>query len=435
MDEFNNPNNTPQEEDNKEDKSNSYNDFDEKHQENHKNNSQEGWNSSTYYGYTPPKKPKKNPGTIIAIISSFVIFAMLVTVGYGLFKDTNLSNDNKGDSLGSGITLEQYQKPNGADDVAADANGKYSPEALYRICSPSVVGVLSYSSGYVTASGQGSGVIISEDGYIVTNAHVVNGASAVSVVLPSEDEEIEAKVVGSDARSDIAVLKIDRKELPFIKLGNSADVNVGEMVVAIGNPGGLYLANSLTVGYISGLDREVTVDNYMMNFIQTDAAINPGNSGGALINLYGQLIGINSAKISDEQYEGIGFAIPINDAVPIIESIVDNGYVKGRVRIGITVQEINSVASKYNNIPEGLYIASVDKTCDAYGKVQKGDVITKFEGKEVTTTAGLYALLDDCSPGDTVTLTVYRTSRSSGSYMNIDVKLSEDTGETYFSEE
>lgn len=434
MDEFNNENNIPENEEQK----NSYDAFNSVFNDQNEPTKKEDneWNRSVYYGVEPPRKRKKNVGTIAIIVSSFIIFAMLTTIGYGMLKDTNKSliggNNENSNSSGSNINFTQYEKPEGAEEVKQNADGSYNPADLYALSSPSVVGVLKYASGYISATGQGSGVIISADGYIVTNAHVVSGADAVSVVLAGDDEEIEATVIGSDDRSDIAILKINKNDLPFVKFGNSDTVNVGEMVGAIGNPGGLYLKNSLTVGYVSGIDREVTVDNYTMTYIQTDAAINPGNSGGALFNMFGQLIGINSAKISDEQYEGIGFAIPINNAVPIIESIIENGYVKGRVRIGLSLQEINEVASRFNGIPEGLYIYSIDKTCDAYGKLQRGDIITEFDGKEVSTVSALYAILDKHSPGDTVSLKVYRTNRNQGYYTDISVKLSEDTGETYF---
>ena len=434
MDEFNNENRPPEREEEK----SSYDAFNgvynnQTEPEKKENNE---WNRSVYYGVEKPKKPKKNIGAVVAVISCFIIFAMLVTVGYGMFKDMDNpiigGNTENSDPSRNGINFTQYEKPEGAENVKQNADGSYNPADLYALSSPSVVGVLKYASGYISATGQGSGVIISADGYIVTNAHVVSGGDAISVVLAGDDEEIEATVIGSDDRSDIAVLKINKTDLPFVKFGNSETVNVGEMVGAIGNPGGLYLKNSLTVGYVSGIDREVTVDNYTMTYIQTDAAINPGNSGGALFNMFGQLIGINSAKISDEQYEGIGFAIPINNAVPIIESIIENGYVKGRVRIGLSLQEINEVASRFNGIPEGLYVYSIDKTCDAYGKLQRGDIITEFDGEEVSTVSALYAILDKHSPGDTVSLKVYRINRNQGYYTAISVKLSEDTGETYF---
>ena len=399
-----------------------------------------GWNSSSYYSPEPPKK-KKNYNSLIAIIIVFVTVGMFFAVGYGVLKSSDLF-ESFGNALNSSnpseennkVTFGQYEKPEGSDNLTQNEDGSYSPADLYTIASPSIVGVLNYTNGSTTAQGQGSGVIISEDGYIVTNAHVVNGADAVSVVMGTEKEEIEAKIIGSDARTDIAVLKVEKSGLSYLKLGNSDDVKVGEMVAAIGNPGGLSLSNSLTVGYVSGLDREVVIDNYSMKFLQTDAAINPGNSGGALINMYGQLIGINSAKISDTNYEGIGFAIPINEAVPIIETLIENGYVKGRVRIGISVQEISAYQAHFNNIPEGLMIYSVDRTCDCFGKVQKGDIITEFNGEALSTTAELYSLLEKCSPDETVKLKIYRTQRFTGSYIEVEVKLSEDTGTTNFEE-
>lgn len=396
-----------------------------------------GWNSASFVPLEPKKK-KKNFGGLIAIVAIFVIVGMVATIAFGFLKNGNLFNesltDKSNSSKGESAYFEQYEKPEGADKVTENEDGSYSPDDLYKLTASGVVGVLKYVNGYPQAQGQGSGVIISADGYIVTNAHVVSGADAVSVVLPTDNAEIEAKLIGSDARSDIAVLKIDKTDLPYIKMGNSDKVNVGEMVAAIGNPGGLSLSNSLTVGYISGLDREITVDSYTMNYIQTDAAINPGNSGGALLNMFGQLIGINSAKIAETGYEGIGFAIPINDAIPIIESIIDNGFVKGRVRMGVAVSEISEFNAAWYKMPKGLMVQSIDRDCDAYGKLQKGDIITEINGTEISTVAALHSYLDGKNPGDVVEVKIYRTERNQGSYKTIQIKLEEDTGTTNFDE-
>ena len=261
-------------------------------------------------------------------------------------------------------------------------DGRLSATEIYKKVSPSVVGVVQYQYSYsLEAAGYGSGIIISDDGYIVTNAHVIEGAEAVKVVLYNE-EEYEAEVIGSDIQTDIAVLKIDAENLVEVELGDSSQLEIGETVYALGNPGGLSLQSSFTDGMISGLDRVINVESsYYMSVIQTSAAINPGNSGGALINEYGQVVGITSAKIISTDYEGIGFAIPTETAKPLIEDIIKNGYVSGRAMIGINVITIDSVTARYYDVPEGVQIIEINPDGSLYGtEVKDGDIITHFDG-------------------------------------------------------
>lgn len=300
---------------------------------------------------------------------------------------------------------------------------------------PSVVGVVQYqkSRPYV-ATGQGSGIILDTDGYIVTNAHVVADADGVKVVLYNGDE-YTATIIGSDTKSDIAVLKINASNLTPAKLGNSDQLEIGEDVIAIGNPGGL--SNSVSKGIVSGLNRTVETNlGASMECIQTDAAINPGNSGGALVNEYGYVVGINSSKIAATDYEGIGFAIPINDAKPIIEDLKAYGEVQGRVRLGIEVRMIDSVLAKLNNIPMGAMVLSVEKTSDAYQQgLIAGDIIIRIDGQDITAYEDLSNQISGHQPGDSVTLEVYRTGQNNTSQtLEITVQLMQDTSASSDSE-
>ena len=318
-------------------------------------------------------------------------------------------------------------------EETVSTGGKLSATEVYKMTSPSVVGIVQYQYSYsFEPAGSGSGIILSDDGYIVTNAHVIDGAETVKVVLYNE-EEYEAKIIGADTRTDIAVLKIEADNLVEAEFGDSSQVEIGETVYALGNPGGLSLQSSFTDGMISGLNRVITTDDsiYSMTVLQTSAAINPGNSGGALINEYGQVVGITSAKIVSTDYEGIGFAIPTEIAKPIIEEIISNGYVSGRARLGITGTTIDSVTAKYYDVPEGVQIITIEQDGCLYGTEAKvGDIITAFDGKDITKMEDLQGLLAEASPGDVVELTLYRYSATGNNdiTLKITVTLGENKG-------
>ena len=280
---------------------------------------------------------------------------------------------------------------------------------------PSVVGITTYQNGSVTPKSTASGIIMSTDGLIITNGHVVSDASGVNVILYDGSQYV-AQIVGTDARTDLAVLRIDAQNLVAATFGDSASVVVGERVLAIGNPGGL--SGSTTQGIISGVNRQLTVTGgtETMNLLQTDAAINPGNSGGALVNRFGQVIGISSAKISRVDYEGVGFAIPISEAKPILDNLVQYGYVRDRAVLGVTVVALNEAVGELNGLPsQGLYITAIEDYSPllAHG-VQVGDVIVKANGKELIANSDLLTELKKFRPGDTVDLTIYKqaTGRS-----------------------
>ncbi len=394
----------------------------------------------------PPKKKRTGLKITLAVIGVVAVVTAACLFGFWTVKELKLIFSDKLGSNSSSNTSSATQsydelvinsKPAGADEYTANSDGTLTAAAVIAKVRPSIVGIVQYTStnGIPTMAGQGSGIIISEDGFIVTNAHVVEGATMITVVLDN-DEEYRATLKGLDTQSDLAVIKIEDTNLPAAELGNSAETVVGESVIAIGNPGGLELAGSCTGGMISGLDRTITGSSgYAVSYIQTDAAINPGNSGGALVNMYGQVIGINSAKITSDGYENLGFAIPINEAIPIIQDLQQYGYVKNRAKIGISFQLITETVSQYYNysIPAGLLVTKIDESCDIARKdVEINDIITEIDGQKIASANVIYSVLQDKKPGDSVELTVYRigTRISTSKTFKVTVTLSEDKGTT-----
>jgi len=314
----------------------------------------------------------------------------------------------------------------GATTVATNLPILSVPEVAKK-AGPSVVGIKTTMQtmsffGVQESSGSGSGFIIKNDGYIVTNQHVIDGASEIKVIL-STDEEYTAKIIGQDEKTDLAVLKIEASGLPAAEIGSSDALEVGELAVAIGNPLGQEFAGSVTAGVISALNRTMDVDGRQYTLIQTDAAINPGNSGGPLVNQYGQIIGINTVKISSSGYEGMGFAIPIDVALPIINELLENGYVTGRPVIGTTLRVITEQMSARYNLPEGLYVIEVSAFSGAEkAGIKAGDIITKANGQKVSTVEELNDIRDKFKAGDVITLTVIRDNKT----MDIKVTLGEE---------
>jgi serine protease Do len=297
--------------------------------------------------------------------------------------------------------------------------------------------------GVRETSGSGSGIIIRSDGYILTNNHVIDAAidsgnriaqgASIKVILPNQkDQFYDAAIVGRDVESDLAVLKIDVNELPAVDIGNSDELKVGELAVAIGNPGGLEFMGTVTSGIISGLNRTIQVGrNQQLKVIQTDAAINPGNSGGALVNSRGEVIGVNTVKISATEYEGIGFAIPINKAIAVAEKLISDGYVKGRPKLGVSIDpRYTEDYAKAYNTPVGLLIYDVEPLSGAYNAgVKAGDIIIEFNGVPIKTFNELQAEKNKLKAGDTVKIKVYRITGSDitrGEYLTLEVVLSED---------
>ena len=261
--------------------------------------------------------------------------------------------------------------------------------------------------------------MLTSDGYIVTNTHVLDGAKSVTVTT-SDGTEYTGALVGADAVSDIAVLKIDAQGLTPAEFGDSSSLQVGDDVVSIGNPLGEQLRWTMTNGIISAINRDMVYNGHSMTLLQTNAAINEGNSGGPLINMYGQVIGITNMKALSTGVEGIGFAIPTAVIRPIVNALLADGRVSGRVSIGITVGAISSAASDYYDLPEGLYISDVAEGSDAEKQgIQSGDMLLAVNGKAVTTTYDVSAVKDGLQVGDTVTLTIYRDGKT----FDVKVKL------------
>ncbi|NLC97317.1 MAG: trypsin-like serine protease [Erysipelotrichaceae bacterium] len=304
-----------------------------------------------------------------------------------------------------------YQTTTKIENTTAN-NDNYSIQEVVSKVAESVVQikVKSLSTGFlgqtITGESAGSGVILSNDGYIVTNNHVVEGADSIYVIL-NDDTQYTATLVGTDVKSDIAVIKVEANNLVSATLGDSNSILVGDTAIVIGNPLGEF-GGTVTSGIISALDREITVGNQAMNLLQTNAEVNPGNSGGGLFNSKAELVGIINAKTSANDVEGLGFAIPINDAKTVIEQIIDKGYVSNRATLGIYTAEIG-----YNNqgYEAGLYVSEVIEGSGAYDAgIQAEDRIIAINNIEISTYAELSRQLKNYKPNDTIKLTIVRNN-------------------------
>lgn len=364
-----------------------------------------------------PVKPKKN-GLLIALIVLSCILIVTIIASMAAIIFMYRGNNMPATESGTGVVLGDNKENNAAQipnvdvvEQSKEDSKKMDIEQVVNKTLPQVVGVVAKTGeGFYASEGQGSGIILSADGYIITNAHVVENATAVQIVLPDEKQTTyDAKVVGSDTKTDLAVLKAEATNLNAADIGNSAELNLGETVVAIGNPYGLELQSSVTSGIVSALDRSVMTSNGKMNLIQTDAAINPGNSGGALVNMYGQIVGVCSSKISDVDAEGLGFAIPISDAIPIVKELIEKGFISGRPMIGIQGQDISAQTAMMYGVPTGVYVVYIEEGSSAYkAGLRQYDIITEFNGQTITGFTDLDVAKDECKAGDTVTIKFYR---------------------------
>ncbi len=411
--------------------------------------------------YSDPDQPQKNGGgktflkvlagiaaVAIVSVSSIELYKMFGTKHQELSGTVESSNvdsaPDAADKADKNVQSAESPAPqNGASwiSMAAREDALSIPDIVDKAL-PSVVGISavfeytqSYSWGFYQYNGNtqqipgtGTGIVMNEEGYIITNAHCVYDTSeydcgkavSVSVVMGDEDAtEYEAEIVGYDLETDLAVLKIEADHLVPAEFGDSDTLRVGELVVAIGNPLGFELFGTTTCGIVSALNREVTISEKEMTLIQTDTAINSGNSGGPLLNSYGQVIGINSAKISSNyasgaaSVEGLAFAIPISDASEIIDDLINHGYVVGRPQIGITSTNVDAEMAQRFNMPEGVYVYSVTpgSAAEAAG-IRQGDIITGIQGQTVKTTDELNKIKDEYNAGETITLTVVRSGET-----------------------
>ena len=368
---------------------------------------------------SPIKKEKKNHPVLVVLLS-----AVLGTSGGALGAYLVTSNNV------SSKQVIVYQDTNGVttSNTSNTANSGLSIKEIAAKASPSVVEIniegqttgYGFFGGTYTTQAAGSGVIISKDGYIITNNHVVEGATSISVKT-SDGTEYAATLVGTDSKSDIGVIKVEADNLTPATIGDSSTISVGDTAVVIGNPLGT-LGGTVTNGIISATDREISINNETMNLIQTNAAINSGNSGGGMFDANGNLIGIVNAKdsgttSSGTTIEGLGFAIPINDAMNVAKQLIESGQVTDRPTIGVTLQ---TITKDYGNYKAGLYIADVSKGSGAEAAgLQPGDQIVGADGTEIASYTELSKILRNKHVGDILTLTIVRD----GEQMDVDVTL------------
>ena len=376
-----------------------------------------------------PKNKKHSRGLALGlcgVAAACLLFAGGAVVGNMAFGgNANSDSGTSASTSDSAPTLQINSKPESDSSNSSDnydtANGM-AGEDIYKKVNPSVVSVISTTA---EGTGSGSGVIMSKDGYIITNNHVVDGAQSVSVQL-SDGTSLDAEIIGTDEQTDLAVIKVTpTSDLTAAEFGDSDELEPGEYAYAIGSPGGVQFANTITGGRISAINRDLTVNDRVMTLIQTDASINNGNSGGALINKYGQVVGITSAKLSGNAFgsatvEGMGFAIPINTAKDIVDELIQNGYVSGRPSIGITGQNVESADGKVS----GVQVYSIDSRAKAASEgLQVGDVITAVDGTPTPDMDKVNELKQDKKAGDKLTLSVYRIS--TGKTLNITITLTD----------
>lgn len=376
-----------------------------------------GYNGYSYSSAPQPPVPQKKKGSKVLLRVLACVGVAALGFGGGLGGAVVAS---RAGLTGNQVVVQQVERSTDATAAGSTDGTSMSVQQIASVVSPSVVAITTeqmsssqtWFGGYYVQSGAGSGVIISQDGYILTCAHVVSGATSVKVQLNGSDESYDATVVGQDSTSDIAVLKIDATGLTPAVIGDSDALAVGEVAVAVGNPLGT-LSNTVTDGIVSALNRQVTVQNNDMTLIQTDASISPGNSGGGLFNANGELIGIVNAKSSYSEAEGIGFAIPINTAMEIGRQLIENGSV-ARPALGVKIVDVTDAqtAQQLGVSTMGVYVVEVTKGsgADAAG-VQAGDRVLAVDDTAVSDSSALKNYLKDKGIGDTVNLQVERDGK------------------------
>ena len=382
--------------------------------------------------YQPPRKKKGNGGCAIAAVALCCSILGGVVGAAGV-----IGADSFLHKTGSTTILKGHRDNTVLEITRIDTDKLMSAAEVYASNVNSTVGITTSITttnfwGYQTTSAaSGSGFIISSDGYILTNHHVIEDSSAVTVAL-YDGTTYDAKVIGYDASNDIAVLKVEAEGLEPVVLGDSSNMNVGDSVVAIGNPLG-ELTFSLTCGAVSAMDREVTLSGTItMDLIQTDCAINSGNSGGALFNMYGEVIGITNAKYSsstgEASIDNIGFAIPINDIMPIVESIIEKGYIS-KPYIGVSILDVSAEAQAYG-IPVGAAVQAVTEGGPAQkAGLQVSDVITAVNGQAITSGNDLVEVVGTTQAGDVLNLTIYRMGQTLELKLTVEEQISSATAQ------
>ena len=406
---------------------------------------QDPWNADFYEtGSTRP--PKKHRGVFALVLVGGIILGSVLTALGGINlqllqewnrreKETELPAslyvgemdqttvpsvpDVTGETTGD-LAVELNPAPQGLENIPQ--TGGLSLQAIYEKCIPSTVSIL---CDLPRGTSTGSGVVLSSDGYVITNYHVVEGAAAVSVLF-TDGRQLQARMVGGDKLSDLAVLQVDAHDLIPAEFGDSDGLRVGDIVVAIGDPLGVELRGTMTDGIVSAINRDLTTDGRTLTLIQTNAALNSGNSGGPLINCYGQVVGINTMKIGDyvsaAGVEGLGFAIPSTTVKLIVDQLISQGYVSGRPELGIQGVAVPEFYQYYYRMPAGVYVNAVVSSSDAAKKgIEVKDIILAIDGERISTTEQIEAILYNHQPGDTVTVIIYR----GGYQYEVDIILGE----------
>lgn len=337
-----------------------------------------------------------------------------------------VQNEDRNDLLGGSLDITVNPKP---DSGTADNNGQMSPTDIYNFVTPSVVEILVYDTGSEYFS-YASGIIMSADGYIVSNDHIYKGISSPSIYVSVNGKQYEGTFIAGDSRRDISVIKIDAEGLTPAVFGKSSELTIGEDVYAIGNPE--RLEKSITNGIVSSVNRRVTsTDGYSERFIQTNAATSEGSSGGALVNEFGQVVGITSSKYVSQGAEGLCFAIPIDDALNMVTDLLANGKCTTRGKLAIRYNEVTIARSESEKCPVGLMVYSIDEQSSLYNSgIRQGDIITKVNGTEILTSSVMLDIVESSKAGDKLELTVWIASTKQ--YQNFTAELIPDEGTTYY---
>ncbi len=384
------------------------------------------------------EKPKKKQGKLIALIACVAVVSLALgsavtgLIGHIHEREENVPTleTSAPAEIKEDFEIVKQELPKQLKTNTGDKT--LTPREVYAENVQSVVGVC--TSGTTNIWGQmtetscsGTGFVFSEDGYIITNHHVIEGADRVTVTM-YDDQEYDAKIIGSDKDNDVALLKIEAEGLRAVSVAEMQQVEVGEEVIAIGNPLG-ELTFTMTQGYVSALDREINTNGRPINMLQTDAAINSGNSGGPLFDMNGNVIGITTAKFSGQSsgsgasIEGIGFAIPIDDVLRIVYELQEHGYVTDRAYLGITVKDTDAAAAAMYNLPVGVYVVEVTEgSCAEKAGMLSGDIIIAFDGEKVETRNELLSVMNNYRQGDTVTVTVLRAGATVELSVTLDAK-------------
>ena len=404
-----------------------------------RHNQRDPWEPGLYE--TGRTRPPKSHGGLIALLLVIVIFlgglvSVLGILNVRLFAQLQDRPPEEEDALSFISTVEETQPPQPTESQATepqvnepedtDVLLRPSPDSvpnvqqegglsLQEIYTRNIDSVVSISCNYPGGSSTGTGVILSHNGYIVTNSHVVENASVITVLL-TDDRSFSASLVGSDPVSDLAVLHIQATDLKSAEFGDSAALQVGDSVAAIGDPLGSELRGTMTNGIVSAINRDMNLDGRTLTLIQTNAALNSGNSGGPLINCYGQVIGINTMKIGTfvdkAGVEGLGFAIPSATVKDIVEQLIDQGYVSGRPTLGITGESVSTFYQIYYNLPAGLLITEVDEASDAAAHgIAVRDILISVNDTRITNMDDLNNVIYGCEVGQEVTAIIYRAGR------------------------